>query len=149
MRASHGSPLRIVISHKPQFPQPAQAPEGAPNVVLILLDDVGFGATSTFGGPVATPALDQLAKGGLRYNRFHVNSLCSPTRAALLSGCNDHEVGFGMVVEAASGYPGYNSIWPKSAASIVEILKDNGYSTAAFGKWNNTPVWEFSRVISE
>jgi arylsulfatase len=111
-------------------------------VVLILLDDVGFGATATFGGPVPTPYLDQLAASGLRYNRFHVNSLCSPTRAALLSGRNDHEIGFGTVVEGASGYPGYNSIWPKSAVSIAEVLKQNGYSTAAFGKWHNTPVWE-------
>jgi arylsulfatase A-like enzyme len=126
----------------PDWPQRPSAPKGAPNVILILLDDVGFGATSTFGGPVPTPALDELAKSGLRYNRFHVNSLCSPTRAALLSGRNDHEIGFGTVVEAAQGYPGYNSIWPRSAASIAEILKLNGYSTAAFGKWHNTPVWE-------
>jgi arylsulfatase A-like enzyme len=126
----------------PDWPQRTHAREGAPNVVLILLDDVGFGATSTFGGPVLTPALDQLAKSGLRCNRFHVNSLCSPTRAALLSGRNDHEIGFGTVVEGASGYPGYNSIWPKSAASVAEVLKQNGYSTAAFGKWHNTPVWE-------
>jgi arylsulfatase len=126
----------------PDWPQPPRAPKGAPNVVLILLDDVGFGATSTFGGPVPTPALDELAKGGLRYNRFHVNSLCSPTRAALLSGRNDHEIGFGTVIEGAQGYPGYNSVWPKSAASIAEILKLNGYSTAAFGKWHNTPAWE-------
>jgi arylsulfatase len=126
----------------PDWPQRTGARKGAPNVVLILLDDVGFGATSTFGGPVPTPALDELAKSGLRYNRFHVNSLCSPTRAALLSGRNDHEIGFGTVVEGASGYPGYNSIWPKSAVSIAEVLKQNGYSTAAFGKWHNTPVWE-------
>src|ERR1700722_15800287 len=128
----------------PDWPQRPAASKGAPNVVLILLDDVGFGATSTFGGPVSSPALDQLAKSGLRYHRFHVNALCSPTRAALLSGRNDHEIGFGMVVEGASGYPGYNSIWPKSAASIAEVLKLNGYSTAAFGKWHNTPVWETS-----
>ncbi|MGC9948383.1 MAG: arylsulfatase [Bryobacteraceae bacterium] len=126
----------------PDWPRRTGARKGAPNVVLILLDDVGFGATATFGGPVPTPALDQLAKSGLRYNRFHVNSLCSPTRAALLSGRNDHEIGFGTVVEGASGYPGYNSIWPKSAVSIAEVLKQNGYSTAAFGKWHNTPVWE-------
>ena len=93
----------------PDWPQRTSARKGAPNVVLILLDDVGFGATATFGGPVLTPALDQLAKDGLRYNRFHVNSLCSPTRAALLSGRNDHEIGFGTVVEGASGYPGYNA----------------------------------------
>ena len=126
----------------PDWPQRPAVKKGAPNVVLILLDDVGFGAISTFGGPVATPGLDELAKSGLRYNRFHVNSLCSPTRAALLSGRNDHEIGFGTVVELASGFPGYNSIWPRSAASIAEILKLNGYSTAAFGKWHNTPVWE-------
>ena len=124
------------------WPQRTSARRGAPNIVLILLDDVGFGATATFGGPVLTPALDQLAKSGLRYNRFHVNSLCSPTRAALLSGRNDHEIGFGTVVEGASGYPGYNSIWPKSAVPVAEVLKQNGYSTAAFGKWHNTPVWE-------
>ncbi|MGA3078881.1 MAG: arylsulfatase [Bryobacteraceae bacterium] len=126
----------------PDWPTRTSARKGAPNVVLILLDDVGFGATATFGGPVPTPYLDQLASSGLRYNRFHVNSLCSPTRAALLSGRNDHEIGFGTVVEGASGYPGYNSIWPKSAVSIAEVLKQNGYSTAAFGKWHNTPVWE-------
>lgn len=126
----------------PDWPEAARAKPGAPNIVLILLDDAGFGAPSTFGGPVATPALDALAKGGLRYNRFHVNALCSPTRAALLSGRNDHQIGFGIVVEGASGYPGYNSIWPKSAASIAEVLKQNGYSTAAFGKWHNTPTWE-------
>jgi arylsulfatase len=126
----------------PDWPKRTSARKGAPNVVLILLDDVGFGATSTYGGPVLTPYLDELAKSGLRYNRFHVNSLCSPTRAALLSGRNDHEIGFGTVVEGASGYPGYSSIWPKSAVSIAEVLKQNGYSTAAFGKWHNTPVWE-------
>jgi arylsulfatase A-like enzyme len=126
----------------PAWPLRPAARKGAPNVVLILLDDVGFGATSTFGGPVATPALDKLAASGLRYNRFHVNALCSPTRAALLSGRNDHQLGFGTVVEGAQAFPGYNSIWPKSAASVAEILKQNGYSTAAFGKWHNTPVWE-------
>ncbi len=126
----------------PDWPQRPTAPKGAPNVILILLDDVGFGATSVFGGPIPTPELDALAKSGLRYNRFHVNALCSPTRAALLSGRNDHEIGFGTVIEAAQGYPGYNSIWPRSAASIAEILRLNGYSTAAFGKWHNTPAWE-------
>jgi len=127
---------------KPDWPKPVQAPKGAPNVVLILLDDVGFGATSTVGGPVSTPALDKLAGEGLRYNQFHVNALCSPTRAALLSGRNDHQVGFGTVAEIAAGYPGYNARWPKSAASIAEVLRLNGYSTAAFGKWHNTPIRE-------
>ncbi len=126
------------------WPTNSQAPQGAPNVVLILIDDVGFSATSTFGGVVQTPAFDQLAKQGLRYNAFHVNSLCSPTRASLLTGRNNHEVGFGTVAEAAAGYPGYNAHWSKNAASIAEILRLNGYSTAAFGKWHNTPLWEVS-----
>jgi arylsulfatase len=126
----------------PVWPQRPSPPKTAPNIILILLDDVGFGATSTFGGPVPTPALDQLAAGGLRYNRFHVNAMCSPTRGALLSGRNSHEVGFGVITESAAGYPGYNSMWPRGAASIAEVLKLNGYSTAAFGKWHNTPVWE-------
>jgi arylsulfatase len=127
---------------KPDWPQHPKAHSGAPNVVLILLDDVGFGATSTFGGPINTPAFQQLADRGLRYNRFHVNAMCSPTRAALLSGRNSHQMAFGNITELASGYPGYNSLWPKESASIAEVLKDNGYSTAAFGKWHNTPMWE-------
>jgi arylsulfatase A-like enzyme len=128
------------------FPQEVTARQGAPNIVLILVDDVGFSATSTFGGAIHTPNFDKLAAAGLRYNNFHVNSLCSPTRAALLSGRNNHQVGFGTVAESASGFPGYNSLWPKSAASIAELLKDNGYSTAAFGKWHNTPIWQVSPV---
>lgn len=126
------------------WPANPQAQKDAPNVVLILIDDVGFSATSTFGGVVATPEFDRLAASGLRYNAFHVNSLCSPTRAALLSGRNNHEVGFGTVAEAAAGYPGYNAHWSKDAASLPEILRLNGYSTAAFGKWHNTPLWEVS-----
>jgi arylsulfatase A-like enzyme len=126
----------------PDWPERAKAPAGAPNIILILLDDVGFAATEVFGGPVKTPALAQLAANGLRYNRFHVNAMCSPTRAALLSGRNSHEMGFGVIAEQAYGYPGYNSIWPKNSVSVAEGLKDNGYSTAAFGKWHNTPMWE-------
>lgn len=121
-----------------------KAPDGAPNIVLILLDDVGFGATSVTGGPVSAPALDRLAAEGLRYNEFHVNSPCSPTRAALLSGRNDHETGFGSVFSA--GFPGYDFQWRKSAASIAEVLRRNGYSTSAFGKWHNTPQWEIMPV---
>ena len=131
---------------RPDWPQRVKAQNGAPNVVLILLDDVGFGMSSTFGGPASTPALDKLAKSGLRYNEFHVNSLCSPTRASLLSGRNDHEIGIGNVEELTSGYPGYNGIWPKSAATIAEVLKESGYSTAAFGKWHDTPFSEVSPV---
>ena len=130
----------------PDWPQAAKAPANAPNVILILLDDVGFGATSTFGGPVATPELDRLASAGLRYNRFHVNALCSPTRAALLSGRNDHQIGFGTITELAAGYPGYNTYWGRQYASIAKVLQQNGYSTAAFGKWHNTPVGEVSPV---
>jgi arylsulfatase A-like enzyme len=126
----------------PQWPKDPHAPTGAPNVVLILIDDVGFSATTTFGGVISAPTFDGLAKTGLRYNEFHVNSLCSPTRAALLSGRNNHQVGFGTVAEAISGYPGYDGHWGKDAASIAEILRANGYGTAAFGKWHNTPLWE-------
>jgi arylsulfatase A-like enzyme len=131
-------------SASPEWSEGPQAPKGAPNVVLILIDDVGFSATATFGGAVETPTFDRLAKSGLRYNKFHVNSLCSPTRAALLSGRNNHEVGFGTVAEAAAGYPGYNAQWSKNAVSLAEVLRANGYSTAAFGKWHNTPLWETS-----
>jgi arylsulfatase A-like enzyme len=139
---SAGALMGQEVSPKPNWPQPPHPPKGAPNIVLILLDDVGFGATSTFGGPAATPELDKLASSGLRYNRFHVNAMCSPTRGSLLSGRNSHGIGFGMIAESAAGYPGYNSLWPKSAAPVAEILKQNGYSTAAFGKWHNTPVWD-------
>jgi arylsulfatase len=128
----------------PSWPQSVKAPKDAPNVVLILIDDAGFAVTSTFGGPVSTPNYDKLAAAGLRYNEFHVNAICSPTRSALLSGRNSHEMGFGNTEEQAAGYPGYNTIWPKNSASIAEVLKDNGYSTAAFGKWHNTPGWEIS-----
>jgi len=126
----------------PDWPKNPQAPAGAPNIVLILLDDVGFGATGTFGGAVSTPNLDQLASQGLKYNRFHVTGLCSPTRAALLSGRNHHRAGFGTVVEGATGYPGYNGTWRKDTSSLAEVLRRNGYNTAAFGKWHNTPAHE-------
>jgi arylsulfatase len=130
----------------PAWPAAVKAPAGAPNIVLVLLDDVGYGSSSVFGGPVQTPGLEQLASQGLRYNSFHVNSLCSPTRAALLSGRNSHQLGFGTVIEGATGYPGYNSIWPKNAVSVAEVLRQNGYSTAAFGKWHNTPAWEITET---
>lgn len=131
-------------AQQPFWPKPPKAPAGAPNVVLILVDDVGFGATSTFGGPIPTPTFDRLAADGLRYNNFHVNSLCSPTRAALLTGRNNHEVGFGSISEWSAPYPGYNTLLPRSSATIAEVLKESGYSTAAFGKWHNTPTWQVS-----
>lgn len=126
----------------PNWPKPTTAPKGAPNIVLILLDDIGFGDTSTFGGEAHTPELDKLAKIGLRYNNFNTTAMCSPTRAALLTGRNHHRVGFGAIAEFAGGYPGYNSVWKKSTASIAEVLRESGYSSAAFGKWHNTPDWE-------
>src|SRR5213595_3328797 len=121
------------------FTQPVKTPSGAPNILLVLIDDAGFGNPSTFGGPVATPTLDKLAAEGLRYNRFHVTALCSPTRAALLAGRNHHAVGFGSISELPGGWPGYSTSWPTSAASIAQILQGNGYSTACFGKWHLTP----------
>jgi arylsulfatase len=111
---------------------------------VILLDDVGFGMASTFGGPVPTPNLAKLAREGLSYTRFHTTALCSPTRAALLTGRNHHSVGTGVIIETATGYPGYTGIIPRSAATISEILRDNGYATAMFGKWHNTPETEIS-----
>jgi arylsulfatase len=129
-------------TNSPAWPPEKKAPPGAPNVVLVLLDDNGYGEASVFGGPVPTPNIDKLAGQGLRFNNFHVNAMCSPTRAALLSGRNSHEIGFGRITESANSAPGYTSIWPKNAASLAEVLKRNGYSTAAFGKWHNTPTWE-------
>ncbi|PYI40767.1 MAG: arylsulfatase [Verrucomicrobia bacterium] len=130
---------RTLEGSKAAFIQPVKAPPNAPNILLVLIDDAGFGNPSTFGGPVATPTLDKLAAEGLRYNRFHVTALCSPTRAALLSGRNHHAVGFGSISELIGGWPGYSTNWPTSAASIAQILRANGYNTAAIGKWHLTP----------
>lgn len=129
----------------PAVPLQPQAPAGAPNVVLVLLDDVGFGASSTFGGPAVTPTLDELAKDGLRYNRFHTTAICSPTRASLLTGRNAHATGIGAVMNTADARPGYNGFHTKDTATIAEILRQNGYSTAVFGKWHQTPDWEASQ----
>jgi len=131
---------------QPDFPKPIKAPAKAPNVLLVLLDDVGFGQTSAFGGLIETPNLDRLAARGLRYNQFHTTALCSPTRAALLTGRNHHSVSTGVITELASGFPGYTAILPRSAATIAEVLRSNGYNTAAFGKWHNTPDYETSAV---
>ena len=130
----------------PDFPQPVQAPQGAPNVFLVLLDDVGFGATSTFGGPVQTPTLERLAQNGLRYNQFHTTALCSPTRAALVTGRNHHSAHTGVIMEAATGYPGYDSIMGKDTATFAEILKQEGWNTAWFGKNHNVPDWQTSQA---
>jgi arylsulfatase len=124
--------------------KPLRPPEGAPNVLVVLLDDVGFGAAGTFGGPVDTPNFDRLAGNGLRYTRFHTTALCAPTRAALLSGRNHHSVGMGVIAELATSAPGYNSMRPNTCAPLAETLKLNGYSTAQFGKCHEVPVWESS-----
>ena len=134
---------RIAVSgSKENWVKAPVAPKGAPNVVVILLDDVGFAAGSTFGGAVPTPGMDRVAADGLRYNNFHVTALCSPTRAALLTGRNDHRVGFGTVTESSSPYPGYDGVLRDNAATFARVLKSNGYSTAAIGKWHNTPYFE-------
>jgi len=129
-----------------KFPpiEPLRPPKDAPNVVVILLDDIGFGAPSTFGGSINMPTMDSLAKSGLRYTQFHTTALCSPTREALLTGHNHHSVGMGAITELATSAPGYNSIRPNEAATVAEILKLNGYNTAAFGKMHQTPAWEVS-----
>ena len=119
-------------------------PKGAPNVLVILIDDAGFGASSAFGGPCQTPNAERLAAGGLKYNRFHTTALCSPTRQALLTGRNHHSVGMGGITEIASGSPGYNSVLPNTASPIARTLKLNGYATAQFGKCHEVPVWETS-----
>ena len=137
----HGTANRTLKGSEPDWnlighPTP---PDGAPNVLLILIDDAGFGNPSTFGGPIQTPNYTRIAEGGLKYNRFHVTALCSPTRAALLTGRNNHAVGFGSVGEFAGGFPGYSATLPRDCAPLPRILRDNGYSTAAFGKWHLTP----------
>jgi len=126
--------------------EPLRPPKGAPNVLIMLIDDVGFGASSAFGGPCHTPNAERLAKKGLKFTRFHTTALCSPTRQALLTGRNHHSVGMGAITEMATSAPGNCSIRPKSKAPIAEILKLNGYSTAQFGKCHEVPFWEVSPV---
>jgi arylsulfatase A-like enzyme len=123
---------------------PLQAPKGAPNILMIVLDDVGYSQLGSYGGPIETPNLDKLALSGLRFTNFHTTALCAPTRAALLTGRNPHAVGFATIAEFATGYPGnYGSI-PKSAATIAEVLKQNGYNTFAVGKWHLTPYTAYT-----
>src|SRR2546421_456588 len=121
-------------------------PDGAPNVLIVLIDDAGFGSSSAFGGPCHTPAFEKLAADGLKYTRFHTTALCSPTRAALLSGRNHHSVGMGAITEFATAAPGNNSSKPHTCAPLAETLQLNGYSTAQFGKCHEVPVWETSAV---
>ena len=131
---------------KPAWPMNVVPPEGAPNILLIMTDDVGFAAPSTFGGVIPTPTLDRIANEGLRYTNFHSTALCSPTRAALITGRNHHSVGFGVVSEAASGFPGYDSVIGRDSATIGRILLENGYRTSWFGKNHNTPTWAASQA---
>lgn len=128
------------------FPAEVKAPKGAPNVLLIMPDDVGFGATSPFGGPVPTPAFQRIANAGLRYNQFHTTALCSPTRAALITGRNHHTCATGVIMELGTGLPGYNTLMPKSCGSIAQVLKGNGYNTAWYGKNHNVPDWHSSQA---
>ena len=122
--------------------QPQRLPADAPNILIILIDDIGFGVTDTFGGEVHTPALSRLAKSGIRYNAFHTTSICSPTRAALLTGRNHTRIGSGTIAERAVAFEGYTGVIPKTAATVAQVLKEYGYKTSAFGKWHNTPANE-------
>src|SRR5580765_3903772 len=124
---------------KPYWPSNVVPPKGAPNILLIVTDDQGYGVAGTFGGVIPTPALDRIAKAGLRYTQFHTTSLCSPTRAAIITGRNHHSVGFGVIAEMSTGYPGYDSVIGPESATIGTILKQNGYATSWFGKDHNTP----------
>ena len=119
-------------------------PKGAPNVLLIMTDDQGYGVSGTFGGVIPTPAMDRIAKAGLRYTQFHSTALCSPTRAALITGRNHHSVGYGVIGEMSTGFPGYDSVIGQESATIGEILKENGYATSWFGKNHNTPTYLYS-----
>ena len=137
---------RTTKGSKPYWPARIEPRKGAPNVLLIMTDDSGFGVPSTFGGVIPTPSLDRIAANGLRYTNFNSTALCSPTRAALITGRNHHSVGFGVIAEQATGYPGYDSFITKDKATIGKILKDNGYRTSWFGKNHNTPAFQASSI---
>jgi len=139
-----GKAERLITQSTPSKLGRNSAPEGAPNIVLILLDDVGFGSFGTFGGPVPTPTLDRIANIGLRYNQFHTTALCSPTRAAMLTGRNHHAVHMGGITEIANSFPGYDSAIPPEAATMAQVLRMSGYATSVFGKWHLAPSWEQS-----
>lgn len=134
------------LQSKPWWAPRVVPPKGAPNVLLIITDDAGFGVPSTFGGVIPTPTMDRIAQQGLRYNRVFSTALCSPTRAALITGRNHHSAGFGVISEQSTGFPGYNSVIDRDKATIGRILLDNGYSTSWFGKDHNTPVFAASQA---
>ena len=133
-----------VRNTKPPEPFNVTPPAGAPNVVIVLIDDLGFGATTTYGGPIKTPTMDRLANNGLRYNNFHTTALCSPSRMAIKTGRNHHTANTGSIMETATAYPGNTGSLPNSVAPLAEMLRLNGYSTGAFGKWHETAAWETS-----
>lgn len=141
-----GTISRTVAGSRPAWPLGPRPPAGAPNVVIVVLDDLGFGELGCFGGRIDTPHLDRLAAGGLRYTNFHVNPMCSPTRAALLTGRNHHAVGVGLIMEWLSGFPGYHGRIPKEAAMLPAVLTQAGYSSMAVGKWHLTPVDEVTPI---
>jgi arylsulfatase len=138
--------IETLDAREATMPEPFSiaAPDGAPNVPIVLLDDLGFGATDAFGGPNDTAALDELAAEGLRFTSFHTTALCSPTRAALKSGRNHHVASLGFIIEMATGFPGSTGQIPNAVAPLAEILRLNGYSTATVGKWYETAAWETS-----
>jgi len=131
---------------KEWWPEPIRPPEGAPNIIIFLLDDVGFAQVGSFGGLIETPNIDRLAQGGLRFNNFHTTALCSPTRASLMAGRNPHSIGLGSHALTAMGFPGYNAIMPESAKSVANYLEEHGYVNYALGKWDHTPLYEVSQV---
>ena len=133
------------LQSRPWWAPRITPPPSAPNVLLIITDDAGFGVPSTFGGVIPTPAMERVARNGLRYNRMFSTALCSPTRAALITGRNHHSAGFGVISEQSTGFPGYNSIIERDKATIGRLLKDNGYSTAWFGKDHNVPAFQASQ----
>ena len=146
IQAPKYDPITELDARNAKAPPPfeVKAPEGAPNVVIVLIDDIGFGAATGFGGKIRTPTLDRLAQEGLRYNQFHTTALCSPTRMALLTGRNHHSANTGSVMEVATGFPGNRGVRPRSVEPLAEMLRHNGYSTAAFGKYHETAPWEVS-----
>jgi arylsulfatase A-like enzyme len=145
--APFGGTITLDAQTSTPYWQPRVVPlASAPNILLVIIDDEGFGAPSTFGGVIPTPELDRIAETGLRYTQFHTTSLCSPTRAALITGRNHHSVGFGVISEASTGYPGYDSIIPIDKATIGTILRDSGYATSWFGKNHNTPAFQTSEI---
>src|SRR5215468_9068188 len=141
-----GKIARTAKESTPDFPKGVDAPKDAPNVLLILTDDVGFGASSTFGGPIPTPNFDRVANAGLKYTMFHTTALCSPTRAALIAGRNHHTCASGSITEFATGFPGYNSVVSKSCGTVGQVLRGNAYNTAWFGKMHNVPDWMSSKA---